>query len=94
MRRTIWRSVGRICIGIGHALLKIDRTLHRVDGAGELDEHAISRDLEDATLMLGDQRLQNVLTSSFESSQRAGLIALHKPAIANHIGGQDGGSRR
>ena len=82
--------LGLTAVRGGHALLQIDGALHGVDGAGELDQHAVAGHLEDAALMLGDQWLQHLLAPGLERGQRAGLIVLHQPAVADHVGGQDG----
>ena len=66
--------LGQITIRRGHALLQLDRALHGVDRAAELDQHTIAGDLEDAALVPGDQRLQHLLASRLERGQRTGLV--------------------
>src|SRR5262249_1579612 len=77
----------RIAISSSHGLLQLDGTLHGVNSARELDQYAITRDLEDAAPVLSDQRLKDFLTTRLERGQRACLVGLHQPAVANHIGG-------
>ncbi len=36
---------------LGHAALDLDRAARRVDGAGELDQHAVAGGLDDAAAM-------------------------------------------
>src|SRR5262249_47221347 len=81
---------GLIAVGGRHALLQIDGTLNGIDGAGELDQYTVAGDLEDATAMLGDQRLQNITAPGLQDRQCAGFVSLHQPAIAHYIGSKDG----
>ena len=74
-----------------HALLQFDRAGDRVDRTGELDQHAVAHDLDDAAVMLGDQRIQDALTPLLQRRQRARLVLLHQSAVADHVGGKDGG---
>src|SRR5262249_33934120 len=83
--------LGQAGIGLGHAVLEVYGTLHSVDRASELDQCAIADDLEDTALVLGDQWLQHLPAPRLEGSERSGLIPLHKPAVADHVGGEDGG---
>src|SRR4030095_16183715 len=62
-----------ITIGSGHTLLEIDGALYGVDGAGELDQHAVAGSLEDAALMFADQRVEHILASRLKRGQRGGL---------------------
>jgi hypothetical protein len=41
--------------------------------------------------MLCDQRLKDIFATLLERGQCARLITLHEAAVADHIGGQDGG---
>ena len=66
--------LGQIAVGGGHASLQLDRTLHGIDRAAELDQHAIAGHLENPALVPGDQRLQHLLASRLESRQRAGFV--------------------
>ncbi len=80
-----------IAIGGGHGLLQIDGELHGINGAAELDEPPVTHDLEDAALVAGNQGLQHFLASRLERRQRAGLVPLREPAVADHVGGQNSG---
>jgi hypothetical protein len=40
--------------------------------------------------MLGNNWLKNVSAPGFERGQSARLVALHQPAVADYIGGEDG----
>jgi hypothetical protein len=80
-----------IAVAGSHRSLKINGELHGVDGAGELDEHAVDAEREDATLVLSYEWFQHILAPNLESSQRTGLILLHQAAISNHVSGEYGG---
>jgi hypothetical protein len=41
-------------------------------------------------LVAGDERLQNLPSLVLERAQRAGLVPLHEPAIADDIGRENG----
>ena len=67
---------------LGHAALRSaiaaldrDRAFDRVDDAAELDQHAIAHQLDDAAVMLGDQRVRRALAARFERSERPRLVA-------------------
>lgn len=47
--------------------------------------------LEDAPAVASDQRLQHLPAPRLERGERADFVALHKTAIANHIGSKNGG---
>jgi len=68
-------------------VLEIDGALHGIDRTAELNEHTITGDLENAALVLGNERLQQILSPSLERGERAGLVGLHHSALANHVGG-------
>ena len=67
---------------LGDALLDLDRALHRVDSACELDQGTIAGELDYPTAVLGDPGLDQCLAHSLEPGVRAG------PALA-HVGGED-----
>ena len=41
--------------------------------------------------MFGDHGLENVRAAGFKGSECTGLVQLHEAAVADHIGGQNGG---
>lgn len=57
----------------------------------ELDEHAVARNLEDATTIAGNQRLQDVFATGFQGSEGSSFVLLHKAAVTDDIGGHNGG---
>ena len=52
---------------------------------------AIAHELDDAAVLLGNPDIDKLLAVRLERSERARLILFHEAAVANHIGGQDGG---
>src|SRR5262249_10226862 len=57
----------------------------------ELGQGAVAHEPNDATAVLGEQRFENCFAPVSQRGQRTSLVLLHEPAVANHIGGQDGG---
>ena len=41
--------------------------------------------------MLGNHWLKNLSAPGFKRGQSAGLVALHKAAVADYVSGEDGG---
>ena len=76
-------------VPLGHRLLCSDRAAHRIDDAGKFDQQAVAGGLDDATMVLGDFRIDELMTQRFEAFQRAFLVRPHQPRITRHIGGQD-----
>ena len=77
-------------VGLFHPPLKVHRALHRINGAAELHKHAVTHQFDNASVVLGKKRGKDVSSSGFERLERAGLVPLHEPAVAGHIGGEDG----
>jgi len=71
------------------SLLERHRALDGIDRAGELDQHAVAHDLEDAAAVTCDERLQ-CLALRPDGGNCARLVLLHQPGVTNHVGGQDG----
>ena len=78
-------------VAAGHAVLDFDRAGDGVDHAGELDQHAVAGQLDDAALVLGDPRVDQFLAARLERGKRGGLVDAHQPAVADHVGSQYGG---
>jgi len=84
--------VGRdVCVAPQHSVLNLHRALHGVDDVMELDQHAVAGGLDDLTLVLDDRRIDQLEPVGLEACQRPGLVELHQPAIADHVGGKNGG---
>jgi hypothetical protein len=54
------RRSGQSSIALDHAVLNLDRTTDGIDHASELDEDAVSGPLDDATVMQGDGRVDQI----------------------------------
>ena len=62
----------------------------RLDDARELDQDAVAGGLDDAALVLGDVRIDQVAAMRLEPRQGAGFVLAHQPAVAGDIGGENG----
>ena len=74
-----------------HPALDLDRTLHRVGDALKLDQEAVAGGLDDPAAVLGDRRVDQLEPVGPQARKRAGLVGLHQPAVADHVGGEDRG---
>ena len=74
-----------------HRRLPLGRAAHRVDDAGELDEQPVAGGLDDAAVMLGDGRVDQLRAQRLEPRERALLVGAHQPGVAGDIGGEDRG---
>src|SRR5438270_766792 len=61
----------------------------RLDDARKFDQEAVAGRLDDAALVLGDQRVDQLAAQGLEARQSAGLAAAHEPAVAGDIGSED-----
>ncbi len=75
----------------GEAVLDHDRAAHGVHGARELDQGAVAHELNDAPAVLADRGLEELPVQGLEARQCALLVGTHEAAVADDIGGQDGG---
>ncbi len=82
---------GQAGVALDHAALHLDRAAHRVDHAAELDQRAVAGALDDAPVMDGDGRIDQVAAQSPEPRERALLVRAREPAVADHVGGEDRG---
>ncbi len=83
--------VGRhIGVALRHFALHLDRAAHRVDDAGELDQHAVAGGFDDAAAMLLELEVDEITPDRLQRRERAFLVDPHQPRIARDIGRQDG----
>ena len=68
-----------------HALLQLDRAADGVDHTGELDQRAVAHELDDAAVVLGDLRLDEVPAQGLERGERARLVGRHEPRVADDV---------
>ena len=89
IRNTIRRSAGDLRLRLGDDLLDRDRAGHGIDHRGELDDGAVAHQLDDAALVLGQQRVDRGLAQRLDRGQRASLVGLDQARVADDVGGQD-----
>ena len=80
----------RGAVAVGHAGLDGDGAAHRLDGAGEIDQQAVAGALDDAAAVRRDMGFDELAEMRLEPAQRAFLVVPHQPAVADHVGRQDG----
>ena len=61
-------------VAFGHAVLHFDRAAHGVDHAAELDDEPVAGALEDAAVVDGDRRIDEVAAQRPKPRQRAILV--------------------
>ena len=91
MRSSMRLSAADTRVPLGHRLLHLDRAAHRVDDAGKFHQQAVAGGLDDAAVVLGDLRIEELAAQRFEAFERAFLVRPHQPRIPRHIGGEDRG---
>ena len=84
-------AIAQAGVASGHAALQDDCAFDRIDDAAEFHQQAVAHQLEDAAVVLGDRWLEQLLAVRTQPFERAGLILLHEPAVADHVGGKDSG---
>ena len=81
--------LGLVARGVMHGLLQFDGGGQRLDGAAELGQHAVARQLDDAAATPSDDRHDGLLADGAQASDRAAFVAAHEPGIAHHVGSED-----
>src|SRR5271165_5801710 len=76
-------------ITLDHRVLNFDRAAHGVHHAAELDERTIARAFDDAPIVDGDGRIDQIAAQRPQPSQRPILVLAGKPTETDHVGGQD-----
>ena len=79
---------------LGHAALDVDRTAHRINGAGELDQHAVTRRLDDAAPVGGDRGIDQGLSRGLQPGQGTFLVSSHQPAVPGDFSARTAANRR
>ena len=69
----------------GHGALDFEGTTYRIYGAGELDQHSVTRGLDDPPAMVGNGGVNEGLPDSLKPGQRAFLVYAHEAAITGDI---------
>ncbi len=76
-------------VALDEAVLHFNCAAHRVDHAAELDEATVAGALDDAPMVHGDGRIDEVAAQRPEPRQRAVLVGAREPAVADHVRDQD-----
>jgi hypothetical protein len=77
-------------VAFDEAVLHLDRAAHRVDHAAELDKAAVAGALDDAPVMRGDGRIDQIAAQPPQPRQGAILVRSREPTLADDVGNQDG----
>jgi hypothetical protein len=70
----------RARVPLGYRLLDLDCAAHRIDDAGKFDQQAVAGGLDDAALVFGDFRIEELAAQRLEALVRGFLI---RPSAAN-----------
>ena len=76
-------------VALDHAGLHLDGAPHGVDHAAELDDVAVAGALDDAPVMSGDGRVDEIAAEAPQARQCAILVRAGEPAVADNVGDQD-----
>lgn len=80
---------GDVGIAAPHSALNLGRAFDRVHDAWKLDQHSVTGQLDDPTLMFRYGWIDQLGPVRLEAGERADLIGTHQPAVTDHVGGQD-----
>ena len=83
--------LGRRSVALGHSTLHSDRADHRLNDAGELDQDAIAGQFDDPAMLCCDLGLDQFRLVLLKALQGADIISPHQAAVADDVGGEDGG---
>lgn len=79
-------SIARhIQIAPSHTFLDLDRGMHGICNAMELDQHAVAARLDYAAMIPVDHRIDELDAMRSEPGKRAALVCFHEPAVADHV---------
>ena len=76
-------------VALDHRPLDFNGAVHCVDDAAELDDAAVARALDDASMVDRDGRVDQVASERSQPRQNPVLVGSGKPRIADHVGHQD-----
>ena len=85
------RLDGEAGVAFGKRVLDFDRGTRRFNHAAVLGDHAVAGALDDAAVMGGDGRVDEVAAQSTKTLERALLVLARHPAEADDVGDQDRG---
>jgi hypothetical protein len=70
-------ALGQICIAVHHPLLHHGGTSYSVDDRGKLDKNTVAGRLDNATLVLSDERINQFATMRLQRGERTFLVSAH-----------------
>src|SRR5690242_8168243 len=77
-------------IPLDHAILHLDGAAHGVDNAAKLDQHAITRAFDDASVVQGNGRIDQVTSESPEPRKRPLLVGTGELAVSGYVRRKNG----
>ena len=83
--------IGRGFVRLGEPRLQVTGGVHGIDGAGELDKHAVAHELHDAPAVVVHHGSEDFLAPLPQGGQRRSLVRLHEARVTDHVGDEDGG---
>ena len=89
MRKTIRRSGGTPSWRSADALLHRHGTGHRVHHRAELGERSVAHQLDDAAVMLGQERIDDLAPQGFQGGKRPGFVHFHEMGVPDDVRRQD-----
>ena len=72
-------------IAFDHRVLQFDGAAHRIDDTAKFDDAAVAGALDDAAMMDGDRRVEQVAAQRSEPSEDAIFVRPGEPAITNDV---------
>jgi len=81
--------LGDAGIAFDHGVLHLNGAPNGIDDAAKLDDRAIARSLNNAPVMNGDSRINQIAAQSPQPRQDAIFVCASEPAIADHIRAED-----
>ena len=81
--------LGHAGVALDHGVLKFDGAAHRVDHAAELDDGAVAGALDDAAVVNGDGRIDQIAAQRPEARKDTVLIGAGKSGEADHVSRQN-----
>src|SRR5262249_13390050 len=72
-------------VALSHAALNVDGASGSIDRADKFDQHAVAGTFYDPALILRDCGVEKLPPVGVQPRQRAFLVFLHEPAVADHV---------
>ena len=78
-----------LSVALDHRPLDFDGAVNSIDHAAELNDQAVAGALDDAPVMHGDGRVDQVAAKGPKAGESSIFIRTRKPRVADHVGNQD-----